>query len=382
MKIVHIIPNLKKGGAERLALDICLELSKRNGIEVMLVIFKKDDDYSFMSNRLQVKHINSNVLPSLTHKSIVEISELCSFISEFKPDVIHSHLFYAEIITRWQLIEGIKYISHCHDNMPEFNNFSFRTLFSKRLLTSFYEKQILLRTYKKAKNTFISISKHTEVFFLDTLPKSFSKRIHLLPNAITFDRFNCMAKTNIAKSSTIKLVNVGLIIPKKNQQLLLSVIANIKARGFDVQLTILGSGYEFEKIKNLAQTMGIDQQVNMPGNVNNVEEYLSQNDIYVHSAYYEPFGLVLLEAMATGLPVVCLDGGGNRDIIENGKNGFIIKEQNVDEFTDRILELFHNKILYSQISEYAQKFAQQYDIKIYVDKLLEIYKNAPIYKNK
>jgi len=266
--------------------------------------------------------------------------------------------------------------------MPEFNNFSFRTLFSKRLLTSFYEKQILLRTYKKAKNTFISISKHTEVFFLDTLPKSFSKRIHLLPNAITFDRFNCMAKTNIAKSSTIKLVNVGLIIPKKNQQLLLSVIANIKARGFDVQLTILGSGYEFEKIKNLAQTMGIDQQVNMPGNVNNVEEYLSQNDIYVHSAYYEPFGLVLLEAMATGLPVVCLDGGGNRDIIENGKNGFIIKEQNVDEFTDRILELFHNKILYSQISEYAQKFAQQYDIKIYVDKLLEIYKNAPIYKNK
>ena len=55
--------------------------------------------------------MKSNILPSLTDKSIVEISDLCTFISEFKPDVIHSHLFYAEIITRWQLIEGIKYTS-------------------------------------------------------------------------------------------------------------------------------------------------------------------------------------------------------------------------------------------------------------------------------
>ena len=382
MKIVHIIPNLKKGGAERLVLDICKELTTRKGIEVIIIVFRKEDDYSFISKELPIKHIFANVIPSLSHKPIVDISDLSSFINEFKPDVIHSHLYYAEIVSRWQVIDGIKYISHCHDNMSEFANFSFKTLFSKRLFTSFYEKSILLNRYKKAQNTFIAISKHTESFFKDTLPHIFSKRIHLLPNAITFERFNSVAKSYISQSKTIKLVNVGLIIPKKNQLLLLSIVANLKERGFNVQLTLLGFGYEFDKIKHLAQTMSIDKEVIMPGNVNNVEEYLSQNDIYVHSAYYEPFGLVLLEAMAAGLPVVCLDGGGNRDIIENGKNGFIIKEQNVDEFADRIVELFRNKTLYTEISEYAQKFASQYDIKTYVDKLLDIYKNAPICKNK
>jgi glycosyltransferase involved in cell wall biosynthesis len=105
--------------------------------------------------------------------------------------------------------------------------------------------------------------------------------------------------------------------------------------------------------------------------VENVEQYLWQSDVYVHTATYEPLGLVLLEAMAAGFPVISLDGGGNRDLMINGKNGFLIEKQDPKEFADRILEVYQN----NEISNFNAEFAKQFDIKTYCDKLLEIYQS-------
>ena len=376
MKVLHIIPNLKKGGAERLVLTIAEECKQRPGIDMCIVSLSNDNHYTAISKHLFVKVIPAKVIPSITGKTITILDELDSFIGEYKPDVIHSHLFESEIVTRWKLFPGVKYISHCHDNMKQLAPFQFSKC-SKQQLTNIYEKRILFNQYKKCNNTFISISKHTSDFFEKVLPKSLQKRIYLLPNAIDFNKFN---KQTIDRheSKTIKLINVGLIVPKKNQQFLIKVVEGLILKRYSVTLTLLGDGYESEAIKKEIQKAGLTEIISMPGNVDNVEDYLAQSTIYVHSALYEPFGLVLLEAMAASLPVVCLDGGGNRDIIENGKNGFIIKDQNVDEFVERILELHNNQNLYTEISSYAQQYAKQYDIKLYVDKLLEIYQKAPV----
>jgi len=78
--------------------------------------------------------------------------------------------------------------------------------------------------------------------------------------------------------------------------------------------------------------------------------------------------------MAAGLPVVTLDGKGNRDIIEQGKNGFMIYKQSAELFADKIIELIKNKELYQSMSAYAVEFAKKYDIKEYVDKLIDLYK--------
>ena len=80
--------------------------------------------------------------------------------------------------------------------------------------------------------------------------------------------------------------------------------------------------------------------------------------------------------MAAGLPVVTLDGRGNRDLIVQGKNGYMVYEQDTEQFADRILEIWNDKNKYNQMSAFAQDFARQYDIKPYVDKLLELYKSS------
>ena len=82
-------------------------------------------------------------------------------------------------------------------------------------------------------------------------------------------------------------------------------------------------------------------------------------------------GLVLLEAMAAGLPVVTLDGGGNRDLVIDGKNGYLIEKQDPKEFADRILEIYQNK----EMSHFNAEYAKQFDIVAYCEKLVEIYQS-------
>jgi glycosyltransferase EpsD len=126
-------------------------------------------------------------------------------------------------------------------------------------------------------------------------------------------------------------------------------------------------------VKQKSERLNLSQNVFFHGNVDNVVEFLSKADIYIHSATYEPLGLVLLEAMAAGLPVVCLDGKGNRDIIKEAKNGFMLNQLDPTLFADKIIILWENKKMYSQISEYAQSYASNFDIKNYVEKLIECY---------
>ena len=77
--------------------------------------------------------------------------------------------------------------------------------------------------------------------------------------------------------------------------------------------------------------------------------------------------------MASGLPVISLDGRGNRDIIFNGKNGFLILKNNTNLFFEKILFLKNNPKEYEMMSNFAKTFAKTFDIINYVDRLTEIY---------
>jgi len=369
MKILHIIPNLKKGGAERLALDICIELQKRQGIEVCLVTFSEENDYQFLSKLINHNIISSDVIPSITGKDIVNIEELNEFISECKPDIIHSHLFKAEIVSRWQPRTDSKYFTHCHDNMHQMRNFSFTDIFSKKRLTELYEKRLITKKYKRCNNQFIAISEHTKSYFENVLPSSQQSKVQLLHNAIDYAKFYTQRTTN----GELILVNTGSFVEKKNQQLFIPIVQSILKRGITCKAVLLGEGMLRNKIQQEIEKLNLQEFFILPGNVPDVEVWLKKATVYVHTATYEPFGLVLLEAMASGLPVVSLNGGGNADIMEDGKNGFIVNEQNPELFADKILEIWQDKELYNTISIYAQEYAKQFDIKEYVDRLLEIY---------
>jgi glycosyltransferase involved in cell wall biosynthesis len=383
LRILHIIPALSKGGAERLALDIVKQLNKQEKTHAQLVIFRNEIKYDISGIKEFISIIPSSVKLSLTKKWQVNVSELQDHINNFEPDVIHTHLFEAELVSRFCNYPKARWFSHVHDNLVQLNNWSWSTI-SKTIITNWYEKQMLFRQYKKNGGThFIAISKHTESY-IKTVQSKYP--VTLLHNAIDVKRFQKPADNNksntdsgsspvenqpsvpIAIGTTLNLINIGSFVPKKNQTFLLDILLELRDRGVHANCIFLGDGPLRNEIQNRAKELGIIGHCNFLGNVENVEEYLWQSDVYVHTATYEPLGLVLIEAMASGLSVVTLDGGGNRDLIMNGQNGYLIKKQDPKEFASRIIEVSQN----NEIADFNSDYAKQFDIEFYCNKLLPL----------
>ncbi|MBQ3676537.1 MAG: glycosyltransferase family 4 protein [Bacteroidales bacterium] len=372
MRILHIIPRLRKGGAERLCLDICNQLQKRDDVQVRLITFSDENHYMFLTEHLDWQVIPASVQLSIFHQNVLNIDALQKAIEDYAPDVIHTHLFEAEIVSRSCNYPQAKWFSHCHDNMRQFKNFSIKTLFNKQLLTNFFEKRYLFSRYRaNGGNTFIAISHDTEQYFRKTTRHY---NVQLLPNAIDYEKFHC--DNSRQPSTKLRLVNVGSLNANKNQIFLIDVAKILVDKGFDFGLKLVGGGQDYNMLKQRIETLGLQKNVSLCGNVDNVEDYLHESDIYVHSSLSEALGLTIIEAMTAGLPVVTLDGRGNRDLIKQGKNGYMVYEQKAEQFADRILEIWNDKNKYNQMSAFAQDFARQYDIKPYVDKLLELYKSS------
>lgn len=375
MRILHIIPNLRKGGAERIAMDICEELSTRSGIEVKLVYLNNLAEYDTGNINYDLKFIPSSVQLSLTKPTQYNTQHLENLIKEFQPDIIHSHLFEAEIVSRSINYPQAKWFSHCHDNMHQLETFTLSILTNKKKITEYYERMYLLKRYRaNGGNQFVAISKDAQQYFKRVLPIDLN-RVTLLFNAINVKRFTKPEGFTKQSNETLQLVSVGSLVDKKNQTLLIDVVQELVARAINVHLHILGEGPNRQKLQAKIDGLKLNKYITLHGNVEKVEEYLWNSDIYVHSAYYEPFGLVLVEAMVAGLPVVSLDGRGNRDIISNGENGYILPEQTPKMFADTIQPLATDKSLYSRIQNAGLQTAKQFNIVQYVDRLLQLYKN-------
>ncbi|MBI1837978.1 MAG: glycosyltransferase [Flavobacteriia bacterium] len=368
MKILQIIPSLAKGGAERIVLDTSIELSKREGVQLKLVTFHETNAYSFLSKTIDHQVIKSSVVPSLKGKNKINIKELQALINQFQPDVIHSHLFESEMVLSQIRLKSTKHIVHFHDNMIQFQKIKLSKNKIKQTITNWYERKIVTKAYRNSFTRFIAISKDTENYIKKNLPSNF--QTDLLHNAINTSVFQISGMSHREN----KIVNIGSLVDKKGQSLAIDVIAELKQKGYSISLDILGDGKNRAQLQNQIDDLKLSDNVSLHGNVDHPEDFLKHAKIYLHTAIYEPFGLVLLEAMSAGLPIVCTDAGGNRDIIEHGKNGYIFQERNPEILANQIIELLENESKRQEIGGYAQNYAQNYDIKNYVNQLMKIYK--------
>ncbi len=367
MKVIHVIPNLRKGGAERLALNIVQELATRSSIEVVLVTFSDQNDYPFLSNSITWKVIPAKFIPSLKGKGTVVVENLQSFIDEFNPDIIHSHLFESEmVLSKIKFAPKVKRVFHFHDNMRQLRKFSMKTLFNKQLLTAYYERRLVLKSYSE--NTLaICISEDSYLYAAKVLPERVQQE--QLYNAIDLKRFTPSSELK----TSLEITMIGSLVDKKGQALAIESIGVLKQRGIEIKLNVLGEGPNLAQLKALAVQLNIEECILFHGNQDFPEQFLQRSSIYLHTAIYEPFGLVLIEAMACGLPIVCTDGFGNRGLIKEGENGFMIWERDAKLIADKLEILLFNQELKDKMGKFSIAFANEFGINKYVNQLLELY---------
>jgi glycosyltransferase involved in cell wall biosynthesis len=371
MKVLHIIPTLQLGGAEKLCIDICEELSKRPEVQVKLALLQNQIEHDVEQIHFEIVPIDSVYIPSILRKATVKLQGLEKLIDEFKPDVIHTHLFRAEITARYHIHEKVMYVSHSHDKMHQLEKPTWRTLFNKKKLTLAYERHWILDRYRHCKNKFITISKDTFSYFKSNLPSELESNVYLLHNAVNTQKYK-YPERSFNQNFPKKLLSIGSLIPIKNHAFLLDVVKSLKDKNYPVALQILGKGKELENLKSKASHLGIENLVHFTATTH-ITPFLKEADLYVHACKKEGFGLVFVEAGSAGLPLLSLDGQGNRELIENGTNGFMFQVENPETFAEKIMEVLSSEGEYQRLSKNAVQQADHYDIVPYVDRLLEIY---------
>lgn len=139
--------------------------------------------------------------------------------------------------------------------------------------------------------------------------------------------------------SAFVLVTIGRLVARKATTRLVDVIAATGLR--DIHLLIVGSGPDAQAISERARALGIEAQIHLLGQTSDARKYaaLQCADAFVSTSQHEGFGLVFLEAMAQGLPVVCYDRGGQTDFLSNGETGFVVPLNDEAKFKDALLAL-------------------------------------------
>jgi glycosyltransferase involved in cell wall biosynthesis len=377
LKILFLITDLGKGGAERYLIDLCNELKRYPFISFKIGILYNYNLFEKETSDFDIIPLNFETF-SFGKKN--KNDAYLKLLQDFKPNVIHSHRFLGEFLSSYYIDKNIKYICHGHDNMIQFENFGIKTLTSKQLFIQYLEKLVLiLHKYRKVKTTFIANSKHTFQYFNNTLKSIPNTQVIALPYGLNLKPFRHELQTK--KNEKIKILNVGSFQAKKNQQFMIEIAMVLKSRNIDFEMNLLGSGDLFEKVKQKIFVYGLENEVKLRGIIHNVSEWYKEADIYVHSAYYEPFGLIFIEAMAAQLPIVALDGKGNRDLIENGKTGFIIEEQNPEIFANKILEVIEDEKLRRMLIENGIEKSKEFDIEVVARKMIELYSDNKLSAN-
>ena len=375
--ILHIIPLLGCGGAEVLLGNIVnkqIELGYKVIICCLYPFHSSFDNYpnkDFLIDNGLIKFINTRVVFSLKGKTKIIGNDYIKLLNDFKPNVIHSHLFEAELIAMSHLLPEVKYVSHIHDNIIQFKKFNKKDLINKNRISTLKERAWLINKYLKVKPVFLCISNDVMRFVEQNLPKKFSSNLLLLHNAIDLKRF---VPSYDRGFTYLHIVSVGNLVEKKNHMLLLEIALILRQKiGPHFKIDILGFGPLYEGLNQRIKLENLEKNVFLRGSVGNVEEYYKKANVYVHTATYEPFGLVLIEAMASGLPVITLDGIGNRDIINEGINGFLINENDANIFVEKILSIFQNRNYLTRLSVNAISYSANFGMDNYINKLHKYY---------
>ena len=153
---------------------------------------------------------------------------------------------------------------------------------------------------------------------------------------------------------------VGELLPNKNQQMAIQAMKEIVKEYPDSQLLLAGNGPEKDNLENIIQTVGLQKNVKLLGYVTNLEEYQKITDVSVSCSKREGLPLNIVEAMLSGTPVVASMNRGHRELIQDGKTGFLVAVNDFEKMSIKILELLKDKSLYEALRKEAEICAQVY----------------------
>lgn len=365
LKVLHIINNLGSGGAEKLLEDMLPIMNDTKYIQTDLLLLS--DKGNVFGKELKDKRVNIDVIPIKQPKNPLNIFYIKCYIENGGYNIVHAHLFptlyWTSIASRLVYRNKPKFIYTEHSTYNKRRNKK-DIRFLERFIYSNFDR-------------IISISDSTQENLINWLKVSVVNRdkFTIINNGINMDRFKNVEpydKIQINGKFTDKtklLCMVGRFSEAKDQSTIIKAIKDIPG---DIHLLLIGEGLLKDYNKKLAKDIGVSNRVHFLGFRDDVERILKAVDIIIQSSNWEGFGLAAVEGMAAGKPVIASNVDGLRKVVEGA--GLLFEKGDIEGLCTKINELLEDR-RYNNIRYNCLERAKIYDIKIMVDKYIEMYCN-------
>lgn len=356
------------GGGVEVAVRLINENINPKIFDIKVIRNTKHSQYFNKDN----KRISSEIIPvsrEISLSDIVNIFKLYIAVKKYNPDIIHLHSAKAGVLGRVVAIflgKRIFYTPHA---------FSFLSAPNRLKRKSFLIIEKMMRLFSpKAK--IIACSKSEYYRAINTVGHS-EQNVHLYNNSISPIVKNKLIIPQEFKISSNFLCTIGRPSYQKNLGSIIKIIKMLHEEGFKENLVILGVGHyspELEKIKDIIAKYKLNQHVILfPWlDRNEALAILKKAKLYLSTSLYEGLPISIIEAMALGIPTIAFNVDGNRDLIKNNINGFLIDNKDEGDFKNKIIQLLEDDIIRK---DFSKKCLNEYEEKFNITKNINIIEN-------
>lgn len=346
----------------------------KNGHEVTVFVPKLRGHKTLDLDTIGIYSLKFPFLPDEARIPIVLPSRNLLKLTRFDYDVVHAHGngFFSLLALEVAKLHKKHFVLTFHTLWPEYTHYVFRGKVLKPRMVKFALKILANRCdgvvtpSEKMKNALVSYG--------------VKRPIEILPNFVDMQKFNSTnreylhIRLDIPKDHQI-LLSVGRLGKEKNFEFVIRVFQKLLVQRKNVHLVLVGDGPDKKRLQTIVKKLQIENRVHFTGFIapSILPAVYSSSDIFVFASTTETQGLCVLEAASSGLPLVLVDDAAFNNMINNGKNGYVLPLKE-EEFVEKISVLFNDNKLRKRFGRHSRKLiSEKFEQDVIVKKLVDFY---------
>lgn len=366
-RIVHIIDEMKLGGAQTHLITMLMQLQRDYDYHHTVIGLLGEGPIVERLRDLGIDVIVLDLGDDFTHRRFDKsVNTIRKLLIDLKPDLVEAHLTWSRILgllaarlagidKRFGFEHGDIYMNSLKFQVA---NYLSQLYINDIIVVSDALRQWVHETHyiHNRKMRILHNCVDTTKFYPDVPPADDIKALKSADNML-------FAMVGTLGSGVNKRVDVGI-----------RATAYARDQGANVQLIIAGDGDQRETLEQLACDLNVADTVHFLGMRSDIPNILTACDVFCHAAPFEPFGLVVIEAMASELPVIVPDSGGIQEVIESNVTGLVYPALEADKLGQAMLQLSQNPQQCEQLGKQAYQVVQErFTVEQYIKQLYKLY---------
>lgn len=350
MRIIHVIPNLNVGGAETMMKNLITE-QENSGHNVTVIAFYQSD--SSIRKALESIGIEIVFIDKKAGFDLSAIFKLKRVFDSKNPDAIHTHLYVLPYVF---LASRKRKIVHTIHTVAE----------KERSGIAVYLTRMI---YHSRRVTPVAISDEirNSISQFHNIPEN---NIPVVLNGAPISNYYEKESYNI--SDKARIIHVGSLIPLKNHELMINVANMLKKQNIKFKMEFAGVGNLKDKLEEQVINFHLEDCVEFVGLKDDISLFLKDADLFIFPSQYEGVPMSLIEAMASGLPIIASNVGGIPDMIADGVNGILI-QPNEEELLTAIVNITKDRERRETLGKKAILASKRFSASLMCEKYISIY---------